>query len=373
MTAEDARFMRLALLLGERAQGAAWPNPAVGCVIVRDGRVLGRGWTGAGGRPHAEVVALARAGAAARGATAYVTLEPCAHHGLTPPCCEALVAAGVARVVVATLDPDPRVDGRGVAALRAAGVQVELGCLEAEALRAHAGFLSRLRAQRPLVTLKAATSLDGRIATGGGVGRWITGEAARTWAHRLRAEHDAVLVGSGTVLADDPELTCRLPGLRSRSPVRVILDRRLRLPLESRLVRTAHETAVWVLTDAAAEPDRIRALRAAGVRVEPLVTEPSAWPERALALLADRGITRLLVEGGGKVATAFLRAGLVDRLVLFQAPILLGAEGVPLVGGLGVARPEAAPRWIPIEERRVGEDRMLVFEPAKGAECSPAS
>ncbi len=196
--------MRLALALGQRADGAAWPNPAVGCVLVRDGRIVGRGWTGVGGRPHAEAVALARAGAAARGATAYVTLEPCAHHGRTPPCCDALVAAGIARVVVPMHDPDPRVDGRGVAALRAAGVVVDVGCLEAEARRAHAGFLARQSARRPMVTLKVAASLDGRIASASGIGRWVTGERARAWAHRLRAEHDAVLVGSGTVLADDP-------------------------------------------------------------------------------------------------------------------------------------------------------------------------
>lgn len=373
MSAENARFMRLALTLGERAQGTAWPNPAVGCVIVKDGRILGRGWTGAGGRPHAETVALARAGSAARGATAYVTLEPCAHHGQTPPCCDALVAAGIARVVIAMLDPDPRVDGRGASALRAAGIAVEVGCLESEARLAHRGFLNRLRAARPMVTLKAATSLDGRIAAATGVGRWITGERARAWAHRLRAEHDAVLVGIGTVLADDPELTCRLPGLADRSPVRVVLDRRLRLPPESRLARTAREVPVWIVTRAPVDPDRAGRLSALGVRVETTNEVAAGSLEAALALLAERGITRLLVEGGGEVATAFVRAGLVDRLVLFQAPILLGADGVPLVGGLAVARPDEAQRWTSLDEYRLGEDRVLVLEPARGRGCSPAS
>jgi len=373
MSGEDIRFMRLALALGERAQGAAWPNPAVGCVIVRDGRIVGRGWTGRGGRPHAETVALARAGSAARGATAYVTLEPCAHHGQTPPCSQALVAAGISRVVIAMLDPDPRVDGRGLASLRAAGLEVEVGCLETEARRAHEGFLARLRSGRPAVTLKAALSLDGKIAAATGMGRWITGEPARAWAHRLRLEHDAVLVGIGTALADDPELTCRLPGLPPRSPVRVVLDRQLRLPLGSRLARTASETPVWLVTRSPVDPARAAPLQALGVRIEAVASEGPGSLPRTLALLAERGITRLLVEGGREVATAFVRAGLVDRLVLFQAPILLGDDGVSFMGRLGVARPDAADRWIPIEEHRVDCDRMLVLEAAKGARCSPAS
>lgn len=372
MNSNDVRFMRLALALGERAQGTAWPNPAVGCVIVRDGIIVGRGWTGAGGRPHAEAVALSRAGAAARRATAYVTLEPCAHHGQTPPCCEALIATGVSRVVVAMLDPDPRVDGRGVAALRAAGLSVEVGCLESEARRAHAGFLARHLARRPTVTLKAAASLDGRIAAGRGIGRWITGEFARAWAHRLRAEHDAILVGSGTVLMDDPELTCRLPGLAHRSPIRIVLDRRLRFPAISRLARTAREVPVWLLTQPPVDAVRRAELEAQGVVIEPIPSDDYGSLEGALALLAERGITRLLVEGGREVATAFLRAGFVDRIVLFQAPVLIGADGVAMVGELGITRPDAAERWTPVEERRIGRDRMLTLELVRGTECSPA-
>ncbi len=364
MSEGDERFMRTALALGERAQGRAWPNPAVGCVLVARGRVVGRGWTGDGGRPHAETEALARAGRAARGATAYATLEPCAHQGRTPPCSTALIEAGVARVVVAMLDPDPRVDGRGVAALRAAGVAVELGCLAAEARRAHAGFLLRLAARRPLVVLKAATSLDGRIAAAGGAARWVTGERARAWAHLLRAEHDAVLIGSGTALADDPMLDCRLPGLARLSPVRVVLDRRLRLPPSGRLAGSAAGPPVWVLTARPADAPEAAALTARGVEVLSVAAADERWLARALAVLAERGITRLLVEGGAQVATALLRAALVDRIVLLQAPMLLGGDAVPLVAGLGVAEPGAAPRWRVVEEGRLGDDRLVVLEPA---------
>ncbi len=368
MSAEDERWMRVALDLGERARGRTWPNPAVGCVIVRDGRVVGRGWTQPGGRPHAETVALARAGDAARGATAYVSLEPCAHHGLTPPCCTALARAGIRRVVIPMLDPDPRVDGRGVAWLRAAGVEVMTGCLEAEARRAHAGFVSRVRAGRPSVTLKAATSLDGRIAAAGGASRWITGERGRALAHLLRAGHDAIAIGSGTALADDPELTCRLPGLGDRSPVRVVFDRRLRLAPTSRLARSATTVPTWVLTSRPATDPATRALAATGVRVETLpVDDPPAddenWLRRALASLAERGITRLLVEGGATLTAALLRARLVDTIYLIIAPVFLGGEGVPVVGPLGIFEPDAAPRWRIVEEGRLGEDRLVVLEP----------
>src|SRR5580700_4659831 len=231
----DLGHMRTALGLARRGLGNTWPNPAVGCVIVKDGRVVGRGWTQKGGRPHAETEALARAGKGAKGATAYVSLEPCSHHGKTPPCAEALIAAGVSRVVAAVEDPDPRVSGRGIARLRAAGIAVEAGLCAAEAAELNAGFFCRVAQGRPLVTLKLAASLDGRIATPTGKSRWITGPAARERAHLLRAAHDAVLIGTGTALADDPQLTCRLPGLEARSPVRIVIDRTLRLPATLRL------------------------------------------------------------------------------------------------------------------------------------------
>ena len=234
--------MDAALHLARRGLGNAWPNPAVGCVLVREGRVVGRGWTQPGGRPHAETQALLQAGDAARGATAFVTLEPCSHHGRTPPCCDALIHAGVARVVVAMRDPDPRVDGRGLRRLRDAGIEVTEGMGEEAARAMQAGFLKRITEGLPLVTLKLASTLDGRIATAAGESRWITGPDARRQVHAMRARHDAVLVGSGTVLADDPDLTCRIPGMARAPTLRVVADARLRTPPGARLVRTARET-----------------------------------------------------------------------------------------------------------------------------------
>ena len=354
----DARFMRTALLLGGRGLGRCWPNPSVGCVIVRDGRIVGRGWTGPGGRPHAETEALRRAGSAARGATAYVTLEPCAHRGRTPPCTEALIGAGVARVVVACRDPDPRVDGRGIAALRAAGIAVDLGCLEDEARFQHAGLFRRVRDGRPLVTVKLATSLDGRIATAAGHSRWITGPRARLAGHRLRATHDAVMIGSGTALADDPLLTCRIPGLEERSPVRIVADRRLRLPPRARLLADAPARPLWILTAADPPAAAARALEDAGAELLP-VAEP--FLPNALARLAERGITRLLVEGGGELVAALLRAGLVDRLWIASAPLLLGGDALTAVGALGFARVDVAPRFEPVDDLRAGGDHLALY------------
>lgn len=348
--------MRAALALARRGLGNAWPNPAVGCIIVKDGVVVGRGWTQPGGRPHAEAEALARAGAAARGATAYVTLEPCAHHGRSTPCASALVDAGIARVVVAMIDPDPRTDGRGIERLRAAGIEVDVGCGVAEAAYAHAGFTKRVVEQRPLVALKIAQSLDGRIATAAGQSKWITNEEARAVGHWLRATHDAILIGSGTVLADDPKLTCRLPGLAHRSPVRIVLDRRLRLPPSGKLGSSAKALPLWILTEAPMEPTAAERLRDRGVELIDL--DKGAGLRGCLAALAARGITRLLVEGGPTAATALLRAELIDRLHLFQAPVLLGSDGLPALGELGLAIPSAAGRWRHVEERRLGQDRL---------------
>jgi diaminohydroxyphosphoribosylaminopyrimidine deaminase / 5-amino-6-(5-phosphoribosylamino)uracil reductase len=363
--------MAMALALAERGLGNVWPNPAVGCVLVKDGRVVGRGWTQPGGRPHAESEAVLRAGDAACGSTAYVTLEPCAHHGRTPPCADVMVAAGIARAVVAAVDPDPRVDGKGIARLRAAGVAVEVGCLEAEARRLNAGFFLRVHRQRPLVALKLATSADSRIATATGESQWITGPAARAEGHRLRLRHDAILVGSGTALADDPLLTCRLPGLEPRSPVRVVVDRRLRLDPGSRLARDAPDPPVWLFTGSTALPKAAVALRAAGVTLFPLAVaaaaaaeEPGAALREVLATLAGQGITRVLVEGGATLATGFLREGLVDRLYLFEAPLLIGADGRPAVHSLAVRRLVEARRWRRVEERLLGPDRLGVLEPA---------
>ncbi|ACI98744.1 bifunctional diaminohydroxyphosphoribosylaminopyrimidine deaminase/5-amino-6-(5-phosphoribosylamino)uracil reductase RibD [Rhodospirillum centenum] len=358
---QDRAHMRAALTLAARGLGRVWPNPSVGCVLVREGRVVGRGVTGAGGRPHGETEALRQAGEQARGATAYVSLEPCNHHGRTPPCTEALMAAGVARVVVACEDPDPRVSGGGLARLRAAGLEVASGLLEAEAQELNAGFFLRIREGRPLVTLKLATSLDGRIATRTGESRWITGPVARAWGHGLRASHDAILVGIGTALADDPELTCRLPGMADRSPVRIVLDSRLRLPLTSRLVRTADRTPVWLITRPdAAEPARMAAFADCGVDLIPV--EPGPGGEiplpQALRTLAARGITRVLAEGGARLAASLLRDGLADRLEWFRAGLLLGGDALPAAVGFGADRLADAPRYERIAVRPAGEDLL---------------
>jgi diaminohydroxyphosphoribosylaminopyrimidine deaminase / 5-amino-6-(5-phosphoribosylamino)uracil reductase len=362
-TSTDFAMMRAALGLARRGLGTVWPNPSVGCALVKDGHVVGRGWTQRGGRPHGETEALRRAGAAANGATAYVTLEPCSHWGQTPPCADALIAARLRRVVVALEDPNPRVAGAGIEALRKAGLAVETGLCDAEAAELNAGFLQRIRSGRPLVTLKLATSLDGRIATAAGESRWITGSPARERAHLLRATHDAILVGTDTVLADDPQLTCRLPGLADRSPVRVVLDRQLRIPPHARIFVEARQVPTWVVTLRSADPARLKLLRDAGVEV--IAAEPDATGtidlSAALGLLGKRGLTRLLVEGGGRLAAALLRAQLVDRLVWFHAPLLLGGDGVPAVAALDMGTLAAMPRFERIAADIIGEDEIIVF------------
>ncbi|MEO0034513.1 MAG: hypothetical protein RLZZ501_536 [Pseudomonadota bacterium] len=354
--------MQAALGLARRGLGRVWPNPSVGCVIVADGRVVGRAHTRPGGRPHAETEALAMAGTLARGATAYVTLEPCAHHGKTPPCAEALIAAGIARVVSALRDPDPRVSGRGHALLRQAGVTVEEGLLEAEARAVNAGFLARVELGRPLVTLKLASTLDGRIATHGGESRWITGGAARAAAHRLRAESDAVMIGSGTALIDDPDLTCRLPGLAGRSPVRVVVDSRLRLPLTHRLAATARAVPTWVVTLEGGDSQRARAFAAAGIELfECPAADGSVDLGAALVALGRAGLTRLLVEGGARLAAALVRDRLVDRLVWFRAPRLIGGDGLAALTGFGVDHLSQTPHFERIGAVPVGADLMETY------------
>lgn len=351
---EDERWMDLALALGRRGQGRVWPNPAVGCVVVRDGRVLGRGRTADGGRPHAEAAALARAGDA-RGATAYVTLEPCAHEGRGPPCAGALVAAGVARVVVGTADPDPRTAGRGIARLREAGVAVTPEVREAEARADLAGFLLRLAVGRPEVTLKLAASLDGRIATAAGESRWITGPAARARVHALRARSDAVMVGAGTVRADDPLLTVRGLGPWPQ-PVRVVLSAGLDLPLDGRLAATAREVPLWLLHGPEGRA-RAPAWADRGARTLELEEGPRDLGA-VLRRLGAEGLTRVLAEGGGRVAAGLLAAGLADRVALFSAGVALGAEGVPAVGALALPSLAAAGRFRLIGIEAVGGDAL---------------
>lgn len=327
--------MAAALALARRGLGTVWPNPAVGCVIVRGGRIAGRGWTQPGGRPHAETEALRRAGAAAQGADVYVTLEPCAHEGQTPPCADALIAAGVARVFAAVQDPDPRTAGQGIAKLEAAGIEVRTGLAEAEARAVNAGFLMTQEQGRPRVTLKIASTLDGRIATEAGESKWITGPEARRRGHLFRARHDAIVVGIGTVLADDPSLDCRIAGLEDRSPVPVVLDSALRTPAASRLLRRP----AWIVASDKAEGT----LESPGLEI--LRVADTADLNEILALLASRGITRLLVEGGGQVHASFLRAGLVDRVAWFRAGSVIGGAGRGAIGSLALDALEAAPRF----------------------------
>lgn len=356
----DGHFMQAALTLARRGLGTVWPNPTVGCVLVKDGDVVGRGWTQPGGRPHGETEALARAGAHAQGATAYVSLEPCAHHGKTPPCADALVAAGIARAIVAIEDPDPRVSGRGLAALRAAGVAVETGLCAAEAAEINAGFLTRLSQGRPLVTLKLASTLDGKIATSAGESRWITGEIARQRAHLLRATHDAVMVGANTVIADDPLLTCRLPGLEGRNPVRIVVDGSLRIPLTAKLVAEARSVPTWIIHRPSADPARRQVFADCGVTLIEAPISASSETDLVAAFheLGKRGLTRVLVEGGARLAGALCEADLVDRLAWFHAPLLLGGDGLPAIEAFGVKELKAAPRFKRLETEALGEDLL---------------
>ncbi len=360
---DDRRYMDATLALAQRGLGAVWPNPAVGCVLVRDGMVVGRGWTQPGGRPHAETEALDRAGEQARGATAYVSLEPCNHHGKTPPCTEALIAAGVSRCVIACEDPDPRVSGSGLARLRAAGLAVTIGVGAVEARALNRGFFLRLGHNRPLVTLKLATSLDGRVATHRGLSQWITGETARAWGHGLRARHDAIMVGYGTAQTDDPELTCRLPGLAARSPVRVVADSRLQLPLTSRLVSSARQVPLWLCCRPDADHARAQVFAQCGALLLRVAPDQSGTIDVALALasLAKQGITRILVEGGSRLAGSLLRARLVDRLEWFRAPHLIGGDGIAAVAAFGVDSLDLTAQFTRLGVRRAGEDLWESF------------
>ncbi|MBN2631776.1 MAG: bifunctional diaminohydroxyphosphoribosylaminopyrimidine deaminase/5-amino-6-(5-phosphoribosylamino)uracil reductase RibD [Rhodobacteraceae bacterium] len=347
--------MAHALALAGRGLGRTWPNPAVGCVIVRDGRILGRGWTQPGGRPHAERRALDQAGEA-RGATAYVTLEPCAHHGQTPPCSEALIAAGVARVVTALTDPDPRVSGKGHAMLRAEGIAVTQDVLADEARRLNAGFLKRVTQGLPMVTLKLATTIDGRIATASGESRWITGPDARRYVHALRLGHDAVMVGAGTARADDPDLTARDIGA-SHQPVRIVLDRLLAHAPDSRLGRTAQTSPVWMVHGPNAPTAARAAWAATGAALIPCPMKDGHMDlTAALRALAGRGLTRILCEGGGTLAAALIRAGLVDDLIQITAGRLIGAEGTPALGPLALSHLADAPAFHLRSQTRLGPD-----------------
>lgn len=354
--------MGLALEAAKRALGRSWPNPAVGCVLIKDERVIARGWTQPGGRPHAEACALAAAGTDAAGATAYVTLEPCAHHGQTGPCADALIAAGIATVVVALTDPDPRVAGAGIARLRAAGVTVIEGVRKADAAHLTAGFLTRCRTGRPHLTLKLATTLDGRIATNAGESRWITGPGARRFGHMLRATHDGIVVGAGTVRADDPDLSVRGLG-HLPSPVRIVLTSRYDIPTDTRLLRTAAGGGgpVWVYGHG--ETGAAAAIRdAGGEAISVPAGEDGIDLAAALGDLGTRGLTRVLCDGGGHMAAALLRADLVDTLILMQAGKAIGADGIPAIGTLGLARLAEAPAFTLRSVRTIGADTVAHWQ-----------
>jgi len=362
----DRRFMQLALALGRRGQGRTWPNPAVGAVVVKDGLIIGRGWTQPGGRPHAEPEALRRAGEAARDATLYVTLEPCSHFGKSPPCADAIIAAGISRVVAAIEDPNPEVAGKGLAKLRAAGISVDVGLLAEEAAHDHAGHFRRIRDHRPHVILKLALSADDKIAASGHKPVSITGEAARTRVHLLRAQCDAILVGIGTVLADDPMLTCRLPGMAPRSPVRVVLDRSLRSPVGSRLVHSARETPLWVMTSELAEAAAATRLGAAGAQVIRIAPSDASGLDLPAVLhaLAEKGITRLLVEGGSRVASSFVAHDLADEVWLLRGPAAIGDDGIAALDALPLSEITQSPRLTLRASEALGNDRLAIYERA---------
>ncbi|VAV98859.1 Diaminohydroxyphosphoribosylaminopyrimidine deaminase / 5-amino-6-(5-phosphoribosylamino)uracil reductase [hydrothermal vent metagenome] len=358
MSAHNNRYMSLALMLGRRGLGQVWPNPAVGCVIVKDGRIVGRGRTAPGGRPHAETEALAQAGGMAAGACIYVTLEPCAHQGGTPPCAGALIKAGVARVVAALEDPDARVSGKGFAALRQAGIEVVTGVMADQAARDLQGFLLRIEQGRPLVTLKLASSFDGRIATTTGQSQWITGAQARRHGHGLRACHDAVMVGAGTARTDDPMLSVRDMG-QVRQPVRIVASKQLDLPMMSQLAMSAKEVPLWLCHGPDADAELVKAWEGIGARmIRCDLIRRQLDMASVLTALGDAGLTRVLCEGGGGLAASLLAADLVDEMVGYSAGVIIGGDGVPGVAAMGLEQLANAPRFTLVEARAVGNDVM---------------
>lgn len=364
MTPQDTRYMALAISLGRRGLGRCWPNPSVGCVIVSNGRIVGRGRTADGGAPHAETEALKQASNLANGATAYVSLEPCAHQGRTPPCANALVEAGIARVVIGAGDPNPQVNGQGIAILEAAGNEITTGVLNDAAEALHEGFFKRITLGRPFVTLKLANSFDGRIATASSESQWITGPEARRMVHGMRATHDAVMVGGGTARADDPSLTVRGMG-DVPQPVRVVLSRRLDIPLTGNLAKTASDIPLWICHGPDA-PIELRSVweNLGATLIECRLSGQQIDSDAALTALGDRGLTRVFCEGGGALAASLLKADLVDELIGFTAGMALGAEGQASVGAMGIHRLSAAPRFELVQTRKVGKDALTIWRRA---------
>jgi len=357
----DADYMMMALELAERGRGRTSPNPMVGAVLVRDGEVVGRGYHARAGDDHAEIVALKDAGERVRGATLYVNLEPCCHHGRTPPCVDAVVEAGVKRAVVAMVDPSDKVDGKGIAELRQAGIDVEVGLLAEEADRLNEVFIKYVTTGRPFVFLKVAMSLDGRIATGTGDSKWITCEESRARVHQLRDQVDAVLVGCGTVAEDDPELTTRLPDGDGKNPVRVILDGKANMPIDARVLAEGSAGVSWVVVGESAESDRVEKLRESGAEVVVLADSDGRIDfDVVLRELGRREITSLLIEGGKGVFTEALRSGSVDKVLAFVAPVILGGDGrFSAVGELGVEEISDGLKLRDVSVKRIGDDVLI--------------
>ena len=372
MSASDEEHMAQALGLARRGLGLTWPNPSVGSIVVApSGEIVARGWTAPGGRPHAEAIALDRAGKRAEGATIYVTLEPCAHEGRGMACADIIAAARPARAVIALRDPDPRTSGDGLERLEAAGIEVREGVLAEEAAAVVLGHLLRVTEGRPAVTLKLAVGADGLMPRGDGTPVWITGPDARAHGHLLRARNDAILVGRGTILADNPSLTCRLPGMSCRSPVRVVLDRRLRTPPDARIFDDLM-VPVWLICSADEEHPNTDALEDRGAEIVPVPVDAHGLlaVHDALETLASRGITRVLVEGGPSVARAFLDGDLIDEAVIYQAPKPVGADGLMPFVSEGLERLTGSGHFTRIQARSFGPDRMTWWRRVR--RCSPA-
>ena len=362
LTKVDLRHMRTALVLARRGLGNVWPNPSVGCVLVRedlDGRIVGRGWTQPGGRPHAETEALRRASKLAQGATAYVTLEPCSHIGKTEPCAVALLEAGIKRVVASMADPDPRVSGKGLSQLKTAGIKVSAGLLKREAEELNAGFISINKESRPLVTLKVATTIDGYVASRTGDSQWITGIQARRYGHIMRARHDAILSGIGTIEADDPMLTCRVKGLEHQSPIRVIMDTYGRLASNSAIVMSADKVPVWRYRGANRAP--LLALPKVDDIPSPIEPDGRLMISSVISDLVDRGITRLLVEAGPKLTTAFLKSGYVDRIHWYRSSGIMGEDGKAVITSLEIERLADLKKLYRLETLPLGPDNLEIY------------
>lgn len=363
---QDSHFMRHAIAIANMAIGTTAPNPTVGCVIVKDNKIIASAHTARNGRPHAETLALLDAGDAAKGATAYVTLEPCSHYGQTAPCATSLIKAGIKRVVIATTDPFPEVNGNGIRMLQDARIEVVTSICENEAKQQNEGFFSVQQKGRPFITLKTATSLDGKIALQNGTSKWVTGEESRNYVHLMRSKHDAVITGIATIMADNPTLNCRLPGMEDRNPVRVALDTNLSIPIDSQLVQTAKNIPCWIITikeTLAAQPDKLKMLEQAGVKIIAVRTAGNGkvCMEDAMVKIAENGINSAMIEAGSAINTAALRFGLIDRIAWFRAPLIIGKEGLPAFGDIQLETLIDAGKFTIVSCKNIGNDTLEIL------------